>query len=74
MKIGEKMRKNLPLVTLLTVWRMSPAMPKPRRSRLSEGGIPRDDVHDADDDGAFGTLAAFVLVTHGLYYHNSPSH
>ena len=66
MKIGEKRRKNLPLETVLTVWSMRPAMPKPRRRRLSEGGVPGEDVHDADNDWAFGAFAAFLFLTHGF--------
>jgi hypothetical protein len=36
MKMGEKRRKNLPLVRLFTVCRMSPAMPKPMSRSLGE--------------------------------------
>jgi hypothetical protein len=35
MKIGEKRRKNLPLVRLVTVSRMRPAIPKPISVKLS---------------------------------------
>jgi len=36
MKAGENNRKNLPLVRLFTVIRMSPAIPKPINRRLNE--------------------------------------
>jgi len=64
MKIGEKRRKNFPLVRLFMVCMTIPAIPKPIRSRLRISVDLRwCDIEDGEDDGTvFGTIRHYCCM------------